>query len=147
MIRLSTGLRAALLWDSGLRAMMWRGIIEVYSGTQPESADFAPTGTLLGRITEDGAAFTPGSSVGGLRTEEKNIVALQHVGDWTLDGVASGVPGWWRFIWNNGDNNQASLFYPRIDGAVGESLFNLPTSITAATNIDDIEFNFYFLPN
>jgi len=147
MIKLSSGLRAAMLWDSGLRSMMWRGFIEVYSGAQPIDADAATTGILLGRITEGGVAFTPGSSTGGLRTEEKTITSLQHTGNWGLDGVATGTPGWWRFLWNLSDSGEQSLYYPRIDGAVGESLLNMPTTISAATDIANIEFNFYFLDN
>ena len=147
MIRLSTGLRAALLWDAGLRQMMWRGVIEIYTGAQPATADAAPTGTLLGRITEDGDAFTPGSSTGGLQTEEKTITSIQHTGNWVLNGVGTGTPGWWRFVWNLNDTGAVSLYYPRIDGAVGESLLNMPTTISPATEIENVEFNFYFLSN
>lgn len=42
-------------WDAALS----NGTLEFYSGTQPASADAAPTGTLLCVITKDGAAYTP----------------------------------------------------------------------------------------
>lgn len=144
MIQLSSGLRGAMLWDSGLRLMMWRGRINVYSGPQPQSADLAPTGTLLGYITEDGTAWVPGAEAGGLRTDGVGMTHLVHVGDWVLKGVASGTPGWWRFVWNDNDSGLDSPNLPRIDGVVGESLFNLPSVINASTEVSGVEFNLFW---
>lgn len=147
MIRLSSGLRGAMLYDSGLRAMMYWGTIHIYTGEQPPSADLAPTGTLVGRITQDGLGFTPGGVPGGLITESRTLTSIQHLGNWVVKGAATGRPGWWRFKWNGLDDNEDSLFVPRIDGTVGESLFNLPEQLNAATEIENVEFNFYFLGN
>ena len=148
MIRMSTGLRASLIWDSGFRSLMWRGAIEIYSGNQPASADLAPTGTKLARITENGSPWTPGQSLGGLQTTEgPNTTSLVHDGNWVLKGLANGTPGWWRFVWNNGDNDLNSVFYPRLDGNVSESIVNLPQVITPATEISGIEFSFFILGN
>jgi hypothetical protein len=147
MIRLSSGLRAAMLWDAGLRAMMWRGTIHIYTGTQPASADMAPTGTLIGRITEDGAGFVAGAISGGLRTKAKTLTSIQDDGNWVVKGVTTGQPGWWRFKWNGLDTDDDDLYSPRIDGTVGESLFNLPEQLFATTEIQNVEFNFYFLGN
>ena len=148
MIRMSTGLRAALIWDSGFRSLMWRGVIEIYSGEQPISPDLAPTGTRLARITDEGDPWVTGQELGGLRTTEgPNTISLVNDGNWVLNGVATGTPGWWRYVWNSGDTNENSNFYPRLDGAVSDSIINLPTVITSTSVISNIEFAFYILGN
>lgn len=61
-LRISTGLRNFLLSGGSLKQAMTGGRIEIYSGTQPASADAAATGTLLVTITDASgtwAAETP----------------------------------------------------------------------------------------
>lgn len=134
-IRLSPGLRAALLTDYGLRAMLNYGAIEVYSGSQPIAASAAPTGTLLGTVTTGGVPFVPGTLTGALEVEYDAVDGLVAVGDWRLKGVTNGIAGWWRWRWNSVDPGTDSQFYPRMDGAFGESLWLPSSSITAATNV------------
>ena len=50
-IRISTGMRNALSANLGYAGALNQGAIDIYSGSQPISADAAPTGTLLGTIT------------------------------------------------------------------------------------------------
>lgn len=57
-VRLSTGLRNALASGMGLASALNRGSIQIYSGSQPASADNAVTGTLLGVVTSNSAAIT-----------------------------------------------------------------------------------------
>lgn len=140
MIKLSTGLKTAVMGVYGFRSMMNLGVIEVRSGAQPVMADDAPSGTLLARITQGGAEFVPGVS-GGL--EIQNVAGTLHkVGEWRLVGVASGVAGWWRWKWNAADDDGVSAFYPRVDGAAGESLVLTAAEIAPATDIEIVEFNF-----
>lgn len=58
MVRISTGVRNAILAGLGLQGILNKGFIEIRSGTQPTSGDAATTGTLLGIVSEDGD--TPG---------------------------------------------------------------------------------------
>ncbi len=61
-VRLSTGLKTYAL-DSGLgTAFDTTGRINVYSGTQPATADTAATGTLLGTLTLSSDSFAAASS-------------------------------------------------------------------------------------
>lgn len=145
MIRLSTGLRGAMVGDYGLRAMMYRGHIQLYTGPQPESADAAPTGTLLARISQNGATPVAGFDVGGLllTQDPSTLTLLRNQGPWVLTGLANGVPGWWRFVWNLDDPGVASLFYPRIDGSVEDTIARLPAEITSSTVVSGIQFNFF----
>jgi len=57
-LRYSTGLRNKLRSGYGYREALANGVLKVYSGTQPTSADSAATGTLLGTFTVDGNAYT-----------------------------------------------------------------------------------------
>jgi len=58
MLRISTGVRNALTGHLGLGGIFNRGSIEIYTGTQPTTADSAVTGTLLGLVTLGSAALT-----------------------------------------------------------------------------------------
>jgi len=70
-IRLSTQLRNNIVGSTGVAASFAGGVIDIYTGTQPTTADSAITGTLLGRVSIASAAFvaeTPASAtitVGG----------------------------------------------------------------------------------
>ncbi len=77
-IRLSTGLRNNLVGAVGLSASFAGGTLEIFSGTQPISADSAETGTLLGTVsiasatwvqeTSASATLTIGGSAGSVNT-------------------------------------------------------------------------------
>ena len=138
MIRLSTGLRNALMGSSGLRAMMNYGVIDVYSGTAPAVADMVPTGTRLARITQNGLPFVAGSLPGGLITKKGMTGQLINDGTWVMTGLATGAAGWWRWKWNVHDPDTFSLFYPRVDGLVNETLVLLDTAVSpgSTTTID-----------
>ena len=63
-IRLSTGLANNIVGPTGVAASFAAGVIDVYSGSQPVSADSATTGTLLGRVSIASATYaaeTPAS--------------------------------------------------------------------------------------
>lgn len=73
--RLSTGARNFLARHGGIADALSGGIIEIYTGAQPTSADAAPTGTLLCTISTGSGAVT------------SEVVAT---GTLTLTGGASG---------------------------------------------------------
>lgn len=132
-IRLSSGLRDAVISNWGLGAAMSGGHIQIYTGTQPASADQPPTGTLLARITQDGV---PAPGAGGLKMQlGTNAGDLANLGAWVMRGLADGAPGWWRFVAEPADAGQITTELCRIDGAVGESVQGMPSLITPATNL------------
>lgn len=57
-LRLSTGLRNYVNADGSIKGALHNGILNIYSGAQPATADAAPTGTLLATITAASAART-----------------------------------------------------------------------------------------
>lgn len=133
MINISIGLASALLGNYGLSAMMNNGIIDVYSGDQPEFAHFAPTGTWLGRITTNGGTFVPGNPDNGLLLSQESLGILRDTGDWKLRGITEGVAGWWRWKWMLEDPDTLDPYYPRIDGDIGTALVLADRTILPST--------------
>ena len=89
---LSTSLRNNVVGSTGIAASFTGGVIDIYSGTQPATADSAATGTLLGRVSIASAtsvAETPasatvtlagtGGSVNTLNIGTFNIIPLGAV--------------------------------------------------------------------
>jgi len=118
-IRLSTGARNALVGTDGkgFGELFNNGVLDIYTGAQPSSADAVETGTKLCRISstsgtaaEDGLKFgTTGSGVLTIGTPA-----------WTGLVLADGVAGWFRF-YGSGGVAGASNTAIRFDGAVGIS--------------------------
>lgn len=139
----STGFAAAKA--AAFVAAFQYGCIEIYDGEQPASADLAPSGLLLARVTAGGGAWTPGSPTNGLRYLAAGRFAIQdNVQTWVLKGLASGTARSFRVLPNAADSGLASATALRVDGAIGitddvgtgdAQLFLPSTAITAATSI------------
>lgn len=136
MISISTGLRAGILNQYGLSLYMNRGVFEVYTGAKPAVADMAPSGTLLGRVTDSGGAFTEGSSTNGCQLSQGNDGALRDDGNWLLVPSATGIIGWWRWRWFLEDPGTDDPYYPRIDGAYGDGLVLSSPSVAVGNNLN-----------
>ena len=78
------------------------GVIAIYTGVQPAGADSAEPGILLGYITLNGGAFTPGSSTNGLNWDAAvdGVCEKPSAQEWSIIPIASGVPGWARLYSN-----------------------------------------------
>ena len=141
MIRLSTGLRNALVGASGFAEAFANGVIEIRTGPQPSTADAAATGTLLGTITLNGGAFTPGTSTNGLTFGSPSGGTVSKSGVWSMAGVAVGTAGWARFKANAVDDGTLSTTAVRLDGNVGISgadfnLSNISITVGAPVTVD-----------
>ena len=129
----------------GFAAIFEKGIIEIRTGTQPASADAAPTGTLLGTVTIASGAFTPGSPTNGLTFAAASNGSVAKTGVWSFNGIAAGVAGWFRLKANAVDNNSVSTTLPRLDGSCAVSggdmnLSNISIVIGAPNTIDAFEY-------
>lgn len=58
-IRLSTGLRNNIVGPTGVAASFAGGVLDIYSGSQPATADSAISGTLLGRVSLASVTYVP----------------------------------------------------------------------------------------
>ena len=140
-LRISTGLATLLAGTTGFSSAMANGVIDIYSGTQPASADAAATGTLLGTVTLNAGAFTPGSTTNGLTFAAASAGTVSKSGVWSFVGIAAGTAGWFRFRGNAPDAGGISTALPRLDGSVATSganlnLSNISIAVGAPTTVD-----------
>lgn len=144
-LRLSTGLRNALAGTTGFASTFANGIIEIRTGTQPATADSAATGTLLGTVTLNSGAFTPGTATNGLTFAAAADGAVAKSGVWSMNGLpaagAGTAAGWFRLKGNALDNDLSSTTLPRVDGSVAVSgadmnLSNISIASGAPTTVD-----------
>lgn len=146
-IRMSTGLCHAVITDYGVGRLMYGGHIAIYSGSQPSSADLLPTGTLLAVITQDGEpAPAMLGDAGGLHLQVGGLGEIVHEGDWVMTCTASGTPGWWRFQGAEVTPGGETVSNYRIDGTVGESIHEIPATLTSGATLPIASFSLRFLP-
>lgn len=115
-VRLSTGLRNAMLDTGSFKSAMNAFFIDAYTGSQPASADAAPGATLLRTYSVGGDGST-GATWGAASSG-----TISRTTSEVLSGTAvtNGVIGWVR-IRLAGDDNSSSVSAKRIDMGVGSS--------------------------
>lgn len=133
-LRLSTGLRNKLLGDDSFKDIMMDGVIRIYPGVQPVSADDAEGATHLVEISVGSAAFTPGAPGAGLEfgTPVSGAIAKAAGETWSGAASATGTAGWFRF-YDNTLTTGAESASARFDGAISTSGAQLNMSSTAIT--------------
>lgn len=154
-VRVSTGYADQVLsGGAGFASVFLNGCIEVRSGLAPVNADAPATGTLLGRITRNGGAWTAGSPSNGLQWQTAGRFAVMNPAhSWSFVGIATGTAGWCRLVGNAADSGAYSTVLPRIDGNVGlidipadTQLFLTDLAIVAALEIEITSFWFAIPP-
>ena len=141
-VKVSTGLRNALLDSSSLKGILDGGFLDIYSGTIPATADDALTGaTLLCRVSNGGSGLTfDTNAVGGVLSKNPSEV-------WQGLNTASGVASFFRFV-SASDTGAASDTEKRIQGTVavlGADLNISNTSLTVSAP-QAIQFFYVALP-
>jgi len=135
------------LYPQSFRDVMDYGVLAIYTGSQPATADIAPTGTLLLLISEASGAFVAGAVANGLNFDEPVAGVIgKNSTVWSDAGLATGTAGWFRFYSNSylsmgAGAGAASVCF---DGSVGTSGADLNLSSTsivlaATTTIDEFE--------
>ena len=138
-VRLSTGAVNALSNTGSLREIFANAVIGVFSGAKPENADAAETGSLLGYITLNGAAFTPVTGTNGLNWDEAVAGVCPKPSDeeWSIIPTLSGTTGWAR-IYDVNLTTGASETAVRIDCDCGMSTGELrfvSTALVSGTKV------------
>lgn len=148
MLRLSTGLRDKLLGTESFRDIFDYGVIYIYSGSQPSRADDAVQGTLLGKVTVDGGAFSFGSQANGLQFAAPDGGAIEKVADdaWQFQGLEDGTAGWGRLMGNDNDDLGSSESLPRLDFSIARTgadlnLSNTNIAVDAVHTIDVFRYS------
>jgi hypothetical protein len=135
----SEAITIVALIGGSVRDIFKRGVLRIYSGTQPTTADLAATGTKLLEITVGSAAFTGGAVAAGLEfapNPAAGVLAKLTSQTWSGVGLVTGVAGWFRFYANGADEASTpaiSTTLPRIDGSVAVSGAQLNMASTTVT--------------
>jgi len=146
-LRRSLGLRNAYI-NAGYKPTLDLCVLEIYSGTQPSSAEDAETGILLAVITDDGGTYTDGTGNNGLtfKTGTGGILTKTVAQNWKGDGVDDGTAGWFRFYekTHNKGADPGDETYLRMDGRIGTTSGELrlhSLSVVAGVPVVISEFN------
>ena len=146
-LQLSTGIRNGMLNATGFTTALNDGVIYVYSGPQPATADTAIQGTLLLTVTQNNGAWSAGSPTNGLGFDAPaaGVISKAAAETWRGLGVANGTAGWFRFVGNATDAGGSSTTLPRLDGTVAISgadmnLSSLTIVIGVPTTVDVFQF-------
>jgi len=126
-----------------LKDILAHGVMCIYTGAQPASADIAPTGTKLLEISKASLAFGAGFVANSLEFDAPvaGVLGKKDADTWSDAGLESGTAGWFRLYANDFDTGSNALC---LDGAVGTSGAQLNLSSTAVvqdatTTIDEFE--------
>jgi len=117
-----------------LKDIFKNGVLYIYSGSQPATADAAASGTQLVKITESSGAWVAGAEANGLEFDDESAGTLVKCADetWSGAGLDTGTAGWFRLCGNPADTpGLLSTTLPRIDGSIGTSGANLNMSSTS----------------
>ncbi len=142
-LKLSTGLVNALLDTGSFKTVMDYGVLYLYSGTQPTSADVIETSgaVVLLLVTVASGAFTSGVTTNGLRWDNATLNVCPKTADvWSGVGIAAGTAGWFRFYANTvvtGASTSAVRFDGRVSstGGGGEIELSSTTIAIGATTV------------
>lgn len=131
-VRLSTGFRNAMLGSQSVQDILLNGVIRVFPGNQPTSADDAEGTSPLLEITVSSGAFTPGSPTNGLQLDEpaNGVLAKLLSQIWSGVGVQAGTAAWFRYYANDRTTGQSATA-ARIDGVCGVNSGQLQMATTA----------------
>lgn len=150
-VRMSSKFKELLLAGNSFPSIFDGGRIDLYTGSQPASADYPVQGTFLGSVTELGQVWTPDGGAGGLNFALSGVWAINHPSQrWMLTPEVAGTAGWFRLVARSLDDNELSFAAARLDGTVGASGavdMKLESAVlVAGTSLPVQQFLFSFPP-
>ena len=106
------------IWD-----LLRHGVIKIYSSAQPDEADDAITGTLLGYVSASAGTWAHAAFANGLLfgTAASAVMDKDSSQTWQCTATATGTARSFRFVANPTDDLSESTTLCRIDGSVGTS--------------------------
>jgi hypothetical protein len=145
-LRTSTAYKNGALNATGFKTQFTDGLLLLYTGTQPTSADAAVTGTLIAVITPstypwtaDATGTSAVTTSQGLQWGTPAAGAIANSGSQTWQGlsIATGTIGWFRFRGKAADPLTADTgpTYSRFDGSVGTTTGDLLLSVVNITAV------------
>ena len=139
MFKISTGLRNHLLTGDDLAAGLNGGVIRMYSGTEPATADASiGTATLMVTISNNGA----GTGINFEATPASGILSKATAEVWLGTLVATGNYSFYRFS-SLTDDGSESLVEKRVQGTIGVLNEDLLVSSVSKTLGDEQRIDSY----
>lgn len=116
-----------------VRDIFQDGVLRIYSGSAPATADAAITGTKLVEITLSSGAWVAGAFANGLEfgAAAAGVIAKASGETWSGVGLADGTATHYRFVGNASDADGVSTTLPRIQGTISTSGADLNMTSTA----------------
>lgn len=140
-IKVSTGLRNAMLTDNPFRTVMNGGFMKIYAGTPPASADDTlGTATLLCTLSNNGGAT-------GLTFEAaavNGVIGKAAAEVWKGVNSAGGTATFYRLVLA-GDTGAASTTDKRVQGSVAVAGGDINLSSVGLVQGADQKLDFYNL--
>jgi hypothetical protein len=141
-IKLSTGLRNGLLDSNSLKGALDGGLLYIYDGTPPASADDANAGnTLLCTISVGGV----GTGITLAASAASGVLQKNSGETWQGTNAASGTATFFRWSESGGTPAAASTTEQRIQGTIGVAgadlnLSSVSLTISAVQTVDFFNF-------
>lgn len=132
-LKLSTGMRDALLGTGSFKNVFDGGVIKIFAGSAPATADENETTfTELVEITTDGLEVTPGNVTNGLvfATPSGGTITKSTDG-WSGAATTNGTAAWFR-LYDNSVTQGTSTGAVRLQGSVGNYSSDM---LVSSTNI------------
>jgi hypothetical protein len=137
-IKASTGLAAKLMVTGSAKATFDGGLIKVYSGAAPSTADAAVTGDLLWIISVDGLGTVLTFDATAVITANNAAMKKPDAAVWGGAILMNGIAGYWRLV-ATGDTGVLSTTQARIQGTCGSTagadLYMSNTTLTVDANV------------
>jgi hypothetical protein len=115
MIKVSTGYREAVAITGSIRAALNNGLVRIYSGPVPASADAALGSAVLMNEISAGGTGTPGTLE---PTAPGGVISKSAAENWTGNNLVGGTPSFFRYVLA-GDAGDASATAVRLQGTAG----------------------------
>lgn len=128
-LKVSTGLRNKLLDTGSLASLMAGGLIKIYSGSPPASADDAASGSLLCTISLN----STGTGVNMASTATGGVLAKSTAETWSGVVALSGAATYYRHVAAS-DTGAASTTQARLQGEIATAGAELNLSSTTLTS-------------
>lgn len=128
-LKVSTGLRNKLLDTGSLATLMAGGLIKIYSGSPPASADDAASGSLLCTISLN----STGTGVNMASTASSGVLAKSTSETWSGVVALSGAATYYRHVAAS-DTGASSTAQARLQGEIATAGAELNLSSTTLTS-------------
>ena len=139
MAKFSTGLRNAMLTGQSFKVIMDGGLLDIYAGTPPDTADDSVAGampilTLSVNGTGGGLHFAMTAENGALGKDTSEL--------WKGVVQATDTATWFRFV-TSGDTGAQSDVEPRIQGTIGVAGTDMLMANTTLTATEEFTLNYF----